>query len=79
MQNVELFDEEGNKVRAKILFMHYDLDFQKKYVIYSIDDDVMASAYEMKGEQCILNNDLTSAEYDMLDAYLIRKLGANYA
>ena len=73
MQNVELYDEDGNKVRAKILFM------QKKYVIYSIDDDVMASAYEMKGEQCILNNDLTSAEYDMLDAYLVRKLGGNNA
>ena len=61
MEGIELYDD--------------DLNFQKKYIIYTIDDDIVASSYDLIGERCVLNNDLTTQEYDMLDEYLNRKLG----
>ena len=79
MQGLELYDNKGHKIKAEVLFTHYDLDFQKKYIIYTIDDDIVASSYDVVDNQLVINNDLTTKEYDMLDNILNKRLCDNYA
>ncbi len=79
MDNIILTDMEGNKFKASILFTHFDYAFSKNYMVYLIDDDVLASSYEEIDDKYIINNDLTSSEYDMLDKLIERKLGEAYA
>lgn len=79
MENIILTDVEGNKYKAEILFTHFDYSFGKDYIIYLVDKDVLASSYEQIDGQYIINNDLTTKEYDMLDREITLKLGDNYA
>lgn len=77
--SVVLIDAYGDKCKASILFTHFDYQFQKDYIVYLIDDDVLASSYQIINEQIIIDNDLSSREYDMIDNLLAQKLGDNYA
>lgn len=79
MDSTILTDVEGNKYKAEILFTHFDYFFSKNYVIYLIDNDLLAASYETVEDKFIINNDLTSKEYDMLDREIAIKLGDNYA
>ncbi len=74
-----LTDIDGNKFKAEILFTHFDYTFGKNYIIYLVDKDLLASSYEKVEDKYIINNDLSSREYDMLDREIIIKLGDNYA
>lgn len=62
-----LTDVEGKTYKAIILFTHFDYHFSKNYIVYLEDNDVLASSYEEKDGQYIINNDLSSNEYDMID------------
>jgi len=74
-----LTDVLGNKYKAKILFTHFDYNFSKNYIVYLIDDDLLASSYEEVDGKYIINNDLTSNEYDMIDKVILKKMGETYA
>ncbi len=76
--NIILTDVYGDKIKASILFTHFDYEFQKDYLIYTVDDDILASSYTMVNNQYIINNDLSSKEYDMIDHLLATKLGDAY-
>ncbi len=80
MDKVILIDTDGKKYNAKILFTHFDYKFSRNYIVYSIEDDILASAYlENEDNQYIIDNDLSSNEYDMLDQEITKKLGENNA
>ena len=74
-----LIDVSGNKYKAKILFTHFDYNFSKNYIVYLVDDDLLASSYEEIDGQYIINNDLSSNEYDMIDRVIEQKMGEAYA
>ncbi len=76
---ITLMDAEGNKYKAEILFTHFDYFYSKNYIIYLIDDDLLASSYEKVDNKFIINNDLTTGEYDMLDKEIEQRLGGAYA
>lgn len=75
MNNVILTDIDGNKYKAEIVFTHFDYSYNKDYIVYMIDNDLLASSYEKVDNKYIINNDLTSGEYDMLDKMIERKMG----
>ena len=75
MNSIILTDTEGNTYKAIVLFTHYDYTFGKNYIVYSIDDDILASSYEKVEDKYIINNDLTSNEYDMIDKEISMKMG----
>ncbi len=79
MNKVILIDDLGNKYNANILFTLYDHIFQKNYIIYLIDNDLLASSYEKENDTYIINNSLTTKEYDMIDKAIMEKLGEAYA
>ncbi len=79
MDNIILIDTEGHKYKANFLFTHFDYSFGKDYIIYLIDNDLLASSYELVNNEYIINNDLSSKEYDMLDKIIESRLGENYA
>lgn len=79
MANVILTDVYGDKLKASILFTHFDYNFGKDYIVYLVDDDVLASSYELVNNEYIIDNDLSSKEYDMIDNLLSIKLGGAYA
>ncbi|MCM1052627.1 MAG: hypothetical protein NC483_01430 [Ruminococcus sp.] len=79
MDSIILTDIDGNKFKAEILFTHFDYTFGKNYIIYLVDKDLLASSYETVEDKYIINNDLSSKEYDMLDRQINIKLGENYA
>lgn len=79
MDNITVIDTEGNKYKISLLFTHFDYTFGKNYIVYLIDNDLLASSYEKVDDQFIINNDLSSKEYDMIDKEITRKLGENYA
>lgn len=76
---ITLIDVEGNKYKAEILFTHFDYFFSKNYIVYLIDDDLLASSYERVDDKYIINNDLTTGEYDMIDKAISQRLGEAYA
>ena len=67
MRDIVLIDELGNKIKAQVMFTFFDYFFSKTYIVYSIDHDVLAASYELEDDKYILNHDLTSNEYDMID------------
>ncbi len=75
MDKIELVNEEGKTFQAEILFTYYSKDYDKNYLVYVVDDELVASSYTLKDNKYILNNDLTDAEFDMLDIVIERKLG----
>ena len=75
MNNIELLDNEGNKFKATFLFTHFDYNFGKNYIIYLVDNDLLASSYEEIDGKIIIDDDLTSSEYDMIDKVIESKLG----
>ncbi len=70
-----LTDTEGNTYKVEVLFTHYDYSLGKNYIVYMIDNDVLAASYEEIDNKYIINNDLTSNEYDMIDKTIERKMG----
>ena len=70
-----LTDTEGNVYKVEILFTHFDYSFGKNYIVYMIDKDILAASYEEVDNKYIINNDLSSSEYDMIDDTIKRKLG----
>ena len=40
-----------------------------------IDNDLLASSYEKVNNNYIINNDLSTGEYDMIDKIIERKMG----
>ncbi len=76
---IVLTDVEGNTYKAEILFTHFDYTFGKNYIVYLIDDDLLASSYEEVDNKYIINNDLSSNEYDMIDREIAKKMGEAYA
>ena len=79
MNSVILTDVDGNKYKAEILFTHFDYTFKKNYIVYLIDNDLLASSYEEVNNNYIINNDLSSKEYDMIDNAIAKRLGEAYA
>ena len=79
MNKITLIDVDGNKFKAEILFTYFDYSYNKDYVVYLIDNDLLASSYEKKDNKYIINNDLSSKEYDMIDHLIEKKLGDTYA
>ena len=78
MDNVILTDIEGNKYKAEILFTHFDYFFSKNYIVYLFDKDLLAASYETVNNNLIINSNLSSKEYDMIDKEIERKLGELY-
>ena len=64
MNYVTLTDVEGNTYKAVILFTHFDYNFSKNYIVYLVDNDLLASSYEEIDGKYIIDNDLSSSEYD---------------
>ncbi len=79
MDNVILTDIEGNKYKVEILFTHFDYFFSKNYIVYLFDKDLLAASYETVNNNLIINSNLSSKEYDMIDKEIERKLGELYA
>lgn len=75
MNNMILTDVEGNSFKATFLFTHFDYNFSKNYIVYLVDNDLLASSYEMVDDKYIINNDLTSSEYDMIDKVIENRAG----
>ena len=79
MNNIVLVDTLGNIIKASLLFTHFDLTFKKNYIVYLIDNDLLAASYHQEKDKYIINNDLTTAEYDMIDRTINERLGEAYA
>lgn len=77
MEEIILEDVNGAKFKAKILFTHFDYNYSKNYIVYLIDDDLLAASYEIVNDKYILNSDLSSGEYDMIDKVIEIKLKEN--
>ena len=75
MNEILLEDIDGKTTKATFLFTHFDYNFGKNYIVYLIDDDLLASSYELVDDKYIINNDLSSSEYDMIDKVIESKLG----
>lgn len=75
MNDIILEDVGGNKIKATLLFTHFDYNFSKNYIVYLIDNDLLAASYEQKDDIFIINEDLSSAEYDMIDKVIESKMG----
>ncbi len=74
-----LTDVLGKNYKARILFTYFDYKESKSYVVYTIEGDLLASSYMEKDGKFIINNDLTTREYDMIDNLVKEKLGGKYA
>ena len=74
MNEIILEDIDCKKQKATFLFTHFDYNFSKNYIVYLIDDDLLASSYEQVDDKYIINNDLSSAEYDMIDKVIEDKM-----
>lgn len=71
---VTLQDIHGDTYKAVILFTHFDYHFGKNYIVYLVENDLLASSYEEKDGHFIIDNNLTSAEYDMIDQVIESKM-----
>ena len=45
VDEIILEDVDGKKIKATKLFTHFDYNFSKNYIVYLIDDDILASSY----------------------------------
>lgn len=77
--NMILLDVEGKAIKATLVFTHFDYNFRKNYIVYSIDDDLLAASYEIVNDKYVIDSDLSSREYDMIDQVIEKKVGASYA
>ena len=75
MENITLMDEHSKLIEAKLLLTYFSEDYHKNYLIYLIDNELVASSYTKKDDKYFISNDLTEEELDMLDKILERKLG----
>jgi len=67
METITLIDESRKTIDSE--------EYNKNYLIYLIDNDLIASSYSKKNNNYIINNDLTDKEFDMLDKLIETKLG----
>lgn len=74
MNYTKLTDIYGESFKAQILFTHFDYSFGKNYIVYLVDNDLLASKYEEKDGKYIIDNDLSSNEYDMIDKVIERRM-----
>lgn len=77
--SIVLTDVNGTKYKVELLFTHFDYNFGKNYIVYLFDKDLLAASYETINEQYVINSDLSTQEYDMIDKMIERKLGDLYA
>ena len=70
-----LEDVDGKKIKDTKLFKHFDYNFKKNYIVYLIDDDILASSYEEVDGKIIIDNDLSAKEYDMIDEEIEKRMG----
>lgn len=77
MNYTTLTDIEGIKYKATILFTHFDYNFSRDYIVYLVDNDLLASAYKEVNGEYIIDNDLTSAEYDMIDKIIESRMSTS--
>lgn len=75
MENITLLDEHGKLIEAELLLTYFSEDYHKNYLIYLIDNELVASSYTKKEDKFLINNDLTEEEFDMLDKIIEKKLG----
>lgn len=75
MNEIILEDINGHKTKATFLFTHFDYNFSKNYIVYLIDNDLLASSYEIVDDKYIINDDLSTKEYDMIDKVIESKMG----
>ena len=75
METITLIDESRKTIEASLLLTYYSEEYNKNYLIYLIDNDLIASSYSKKNNNYIINNDLTDKEFDMLDKLIETKLG----
>ncbi len=77
MNEIVLESIDGTKIKATLLFTHFDYNFSKNYIVYLVDNDLLASSYELVDDKYIINDDLSSSEYDMIDKIIESKMGEN--
>lgn len=75
MENITLLDKQGKSIEAELLLTYFSEDYDKNYLIYLIDNELIASSYTKKEDKYIIDNDLTEKEFDMLDKIIEKKLG----
>lgn len=75
MNEIILESIDGRKIKATLLFTHFDYNFGKNYIVYLVDNDLLASSYELVDDKYIINDDLSSSEYDMIDKVIESKMG----
>ena len=75
MNEIILEDIDGKKQKATFLFTHFDYNFSKNYIVYLVDDDILASSYEEVDGKIIIDNDLSAKEYDMIDEEIAKRMG----
>lgn len=75
IDEIILEDVDGKKIKATKLFTHFDYNFSKNYIVYLVDDDILASSYEEVDGKIIIDNDLSAKEYDMIDEEIAKRMG----
>lgn len=75
MENITLLDKQGKSIEAELLLTYFSEDYDKNYLIYLIDNELIASSYTKKEDKYLIDNDLTEKEFDMLDKIIEKKLG----
>ena len=75
IDEIILEDVDGKKIKATKLFTHFDYNFSKNYIVYLVDDDILASSYEEVDGKIIIDNDLSAKEYDMIDEENAKRMG----
>ena len=75
IDEIILEDVDGKKIKATKLFTHFDYNFSKNYIVYLVDDDILATSYEEVDGKIIIDNDLSAKEYDMIDEEIAKRMG----
>ena len=75
IDEIILEDVDGKKIKATKLFTHFDYNFSKNYIVYLVDDDILASSYEEVDGKIIIDNDLSPKEFDMIDEEIAKRMG----
>ncbi len=79
MDKIVLIDKQGKEYLAEIIFTYYIKEYNKNYLVYLINKDLLAASFELKNEQYIIDNNLTDREFDILDEIIAKKIGENNA
>ena len=75
IDEIILEDVDGKKIKATKLFTHFDYNFSKNYIVYLVDDDILASSYEEVDGKIIIDNDLSPKDFDMIDEEIAKRMG----